>query len=86
MQQHEFSAKASAVATIARNKREVMVGMLETLVGLAMKKTVMEKMQRGMDDFPANRTIRQDEVQTIERTFSTIRRGFGSCSCSMCGE
>jgi hypothetical protein len=46
MQQHEDNDKASAVATIARNKREVMVGMLETLMGLAMKKTVMEKMHR----------------------------------------
>lgn len=55
MQQHEFSDKASAVATIARIKREVMVGMLETLPGLAMKKTVMEKKQRGMDDDPESR-------------------------------
>ena len=40
MQQHEVSDKASAEAATARIKREVMAGMLETLIGLAMKKTV----------------------------------------------
>jgi hypothetical protein len=39
MQQQELRAKATAVATIARIKREVMIGMLERLPPLAMKKT-----------------------------------------------
>ena len=47
--------------------------MLGSSEGLAIKKTAA---LRG------KRPIYQRRV----RTFSTIRRGFGSCSCSMCGE
>ena len=40
MQQQEFKAKVTRVAAVTRIKREVMDGMLERLLEMAMKKKI----------------------------------------------
>lgn len=99
-QQHEVNAKARAAVIAAVMRREIMNGMLEIRIGFAMKKTV-EFPKQGISapvvsinpqvaflhELNSVEESRGGSIdQAIERTFSTIRLGFGSCSCSMCGE
>jgi hypothetical protein len=86
-QQQEDSANTSAEETAITMLRTIMKVMLGMRLGNAMKKTVYGDWEYGSGGLAlVGGNSPKPGDHAMERTFSTIRLGFGSCSFSMCGE